>query len=126
LLLLHLGHATGHMGCRWIKRRESARILCGSSQDDVSGYEDGTKAVYTGSVNANRYCSPTKMQDIIQRRTHLLQQLTSQAQLFCRLLSLCRTRLDQRRINNINQHFVTAFPGHLPEAKRFWEIPGAA
>ena len=28
------------------------------SQDDISGYEKGTKAIFNGAVNSDRYCLP--------------------------------------------------------------------
>ncbi|WP_339924349.1 dienelactone hydrolase [uncultured Cyclobacterium sp.] len=83
-------------------------------QDDISGYEDGIKAIYDGAVNANRYLLTYKdarhnvapnppPAESFQKGMHLDE-----------YLRYAEPAWDQRRINNINQHFVTAFLGiHL-------------
>ena len=84
------------------------------SQDDISGYEKGIKAIYEGAVNADRYLltyrnarhnvapnPPPK--EALQPGLHIDE-----------YYRYAEPSWDQRRINNINQHFVTAFLGiHL-------------
>ena len=84
------------------------------SQDDVSGYEKGVKAIYTGSINADRY-----MLVYINARhnvapnpppTQTMQPGMSMDEYY----HYAEPAWNERRINNINQHFVTAFLGiHL-------------
>ena len=83
-------------------------------QDDISGYEDGIKAIYDGAVNANRY-----LLTYINAR-HNVAPNPPPAESFQKGMHLdeylryAEPAWDQRRINNINQHFVTAFLGiHL-------------
>ncbi len=83
------------------------------SQDDVSGYEKGVKAIYLGAVNADRYLltyqnarhntapNPPPPESL---RPDLVDEYNFYAE----------TSWSEYRINNINQHFVTAFLGiHL-------------
>ena len=84
------------------------------SQDDISGYEKGIKAIYNGSVNADRYLltymnarhnvapNPAPVESL-QPGLH-----------FDEYYRYAEPAWNERRINNINQHFVTAFLGiHL-------------
>ena len=81
------------------------------SQDDVSGYEKGTKAIYQAAVNADRYLltyenarhntapnppPPESMQPGMKMDNYY---------------HYAEPAWNERRINNINQHFVTAFLG---------------
>jgi predicted dienelactone hydrolase len=81
--------------------------------DDVSGYEKGIKAIYTGAINADRY-----MLTYINARHNIAPNPPSSATLTPGLnineyYHYAEPSWDQRRINNINQHFVTAFLGKL-------------
>ena len=84
------------------------------SQDDISGYEKGIKAIYNASVNADRYLltymnarhnvapNPAPVESL-QPGLH-----------FDEYYRYAEPSWNERRINNINQHFVTAFLGiHL-------------
>jgi predicted dienelactone hydrolase len=89
-------------------------FLVAGDQDDISGYEKGIKAVYDGAVNANRY-----LLTYINAR-HNVAPNPPPAESFKKGMHLdeylryAEPAWDQRRINNINQHFVTAFLGiHL-------------
>jgi len=86
------------------------------SQDDISGYEKGTKAIYEGAINSDRYLltyfnarhnvapNPPPAESL-KPGLHLDEYLRYADSVW-----------DQRRINNINQHFVTAFLGvHLKQ-----------
>jgi predicted dienelactone hydrolase len=78
------------------------------SKDDVSGYEDGTKAIYESSINANRYLLT------YENARHNVAPNPPPAELFKPgsfgdYYHYAEPAWDERRINNINQHFVTAF-----------------
>ena len=84
------------------------------SLDDVSGYENGIKAIYTGAVNADRY-----LLTYMNARHNIAPNPPPPASLvpdlhFDEYYHYAEPSWDQRRLNNINQHFVTAFIGiHL-------------
>jgi predicted dienelactone hydrolase len=81
------------------------------SQDDVSGYENGTKALFTGAVNANRYLL-TYVNARHNTAPNPPPAETLQPGPFSSdYYHYAEPAWDQRRINNINQHFVTAFLG---------------
>jgi len=95
-------------------------------QDDISGYEDGIKAIYDGAVNANRYLLTYK------NARHNVAPNPPPAESFKKGMHLdeylryAESVWDQRRINNINQHFVTAFLGiHLKgkDYSSFLDLP---
>jgi len=80
------------------------------SKDDVSGYEKGTKAIYESSVNADRYLLT------YENARHNVAPNPPPPELFKRAsfadyYHYAEPAWDQRRINNINEHFVTAFLG---------------
>ena len=80
------------------------------SKDDVSGYENGTKAIYESSVNANRYLLT------YENARHNVAPNPPPPELFkpgsfADYYHYAEPAWEQRRINNINEHFVTAFLG---------------
>ena len=87
------------------------------SKDDISGYEKGIKAIYQGSLNAERYLltyrnarhnvapNPPPV-DAFQEGLPLNEYLRYADSVW-----------DQRRINNINQHFISAFLGLKLQSK---------
>ena len=91
-------------------------FFVGGSQDDISGYEDGIKAIYEGAINADRY-----LLTYIDARHNVAPNPPPPAALQPGLhideyYRYAEPAWDQRRINNINQHFVTAFLGtHLKQ-----------
>ncbi|MEM6699500.1 MAG: alpha/beta fold hydrolase [Bacteroidota bacterium] len=86
------------------------------SQDDVSGYEDGIKAIYEGSVNVDRYLLTYR-----NARHNVAPNPPPTASLqpglhFDEYYRYAEPSWNEKRINNINQHFVTAFLGiHLKQ-----------
>ena len=86
------------------------------SEDDVSGYEKGVKAIYEGAVNADRYLLTYK-----NARHNVAPNPPPPAALkpglhFDEYYRFAEPSWNERRINNINQHFVTAFLGtHLKQ-----------
>lgn len=90
------------------------------SHDDISGYENGIKAIYEGAVNSERHLltymyarhnvapnpPPTESFDT---NLHIDEYLRYGDSVW-----------DQRRLNNLNQHFVTAFLGiHLKSKETY-------
>jgi predicted dienelactone hydrolase len=86
------------------------------SMDDISGFEKGTKAIFEGAVNSDRY-----LLTYVNAR-HNVAPNPPPAEAFepglhiDEYLRYADSVWDMRRINNINQHFVTAFLGlHLKD-----------
>lgn len=98
-------------------------LFIAGDKDDVSGYEEGIKAIYDGAVNSERFLltyinarhntapNPAPMEALDPARP-----LSEYAR-------YSEPAWDSRKINNINQHFVTAFLGFYlkgnEEQKRF-------
>ena len=89
-------------------------FFVGGNQDDISGYEKGIKAIYNLAVNSDRF-----LLTYINARHNVAPNPppaeTMQPGLpFDYYYHYAEPAWDQRRINNINQHYVTAFMGiHL-------------
>lgn len=87
------------------------------SEDDISGYEKGIKAIYEGAVNSDRY-----LLTYINARHNVAPNPPAPETMKPGLhideyLRYADSVWDMRRINNINQHFITAFLGiHLKGA----------
>nr|WP_299068088.1 dienelactone hydrolase [uncultured Allomuricauda sp.] len=91
-------------------------LFVAGSQDDISGYEKGIKAIYEGAINSDRYLltyinarhnvAPNPpLPDTMKPGLHIDEYLRYADSVW-----------DMRRINNVNQHFITAFLGiHLKE-----------
>ena len=89
------------------------------SQDDVSGYEKGIKAIYTGAVNAERYLLTYE-----NARHNVAPNPPPAVALapglpFDEYYRYAEPAWDERRLNNINQHFVTAFLGKYLKGKDY-------
>jgi len=89
------------------------------SLDDISGYEDGTKAMYKGTVNADRYLLTYE-----NARHNIAPNPPPAATLQGGPAAkdyehYSEPSWNERRINNINQHFVTAFLGMHLQRKDF-------
>jgi predicted dienelactone hydrolase len=81
------------------------------SQDDISGYEDGIKAIYKGVVNSDRY-----LLTYMNARHNIAPNPPPPESLKAGLhideyYRYAEPSWNERRINNINQHFITAFLG---------------
>ena len=81
------------------------------SLDDVSGYQDGIKAIYKGAANANRYLLTYE-----NARHNIAPNPPPAASLkagvaFDDYYHYAEPAWNEYRINNINQHFVTGFLG---------------
>jgi len=81
------------------------------SKDDISGYQKGIKAIYEGAIHTERYLLTYE-----NARHNIAPNPPPAAALQAGLdineyLRYADSVWDQRRINNINQHFITAFLG---------------
>ncbi len=112
------GMQRGIWDAEGLKGLKVPTFFVAGSKDDVSGYEDGTKAIYESSVNANRYLLT------YENARHNVAPNPPPAVLykpgsFPDYYHYAEPAWDQRRINNINQHFVTAFLGVYIQHKDF-------
>lgn len=89
-------------------------LFIAGSQDDISGYEKGVKAIYEGAVNADRYLlTYINARHNVAPNPPPLESMKSGLPLE-EYYHYAEPAWNERRINNINQHFVTAFLGiHL-------------
>ncbi|NID12387.1 alpha/beta hydrolase family protein [Fibrivirga algicola] len=89
-------------------------LFVAGSKDDISGYEKGIKAIFDGAVNADRY-----LLTYLNARHNVAPNPPPAESLKPGLhideyYRYAEPAWNERRINNINQHFVTAFLGmHL-------------
>jgi predicted dienelactone hydrolase len=86
-------------------------LFVAGSLDDISGYENGTKAIYEGAVNSERY-----LLTYLDARHNTAPnpapiEALDPARSINEYLRYADSVWDSRRINNVNQHFVTAFLG---------------
>ncbi len=86
-------------------------LFVAGSKDDVSGYEKGIKAIYDGAVNADRY-----LLTYVNGRHNVAPNAPPLAALAPGVSvddynHYAEPVWNEYRINNINQHFVTAFLG---------------
>ncbi len=108
------GMERGIWDAEGLKGLKTPTFFIAGSQDDISGYEKGIKAIYTGTVNANRY-----MLTYMNARHNIAPNPAPAESLKAGLhideyYRYAEPSWDSKRINNINQHFVTVFLGiHL-------------
>lgn len=111
------GMANGVWDADGLAGLKTPTLFVAGSQDDISGYEKGIKAIYEGAVNSNRY-----LLTYINARHNVAPNPPAAATMKPGLhideyLRYADSVWDMRRINNINQHFITAFLGtHLKDA----------
>ncbi len=108
------GMERGVWDAEGLKGLKKPTFFIAGSQDDVSGYEKGIKAIYEGAVNADRYLLTYK-----NARHNVAPNPPPVESLALGLhigeyYRYAEPSWDQRKINNVNQHFLTAFLGiHL-------------
>jgi len=85
-------------------------FLVVGSADDVAGYENGVVKIFDGAVNADRY-----LLTYLNARHNVAPNPPPTANVdYDEYMRYAEPVWDEERINNINQHFVTAFLGiHL-------------
>ena len=101
-------------------------LFISGDQDDVAGYKDGVVRIFEGAVNADRYLLTYQ-----GGRHNSAPNPPSPAMWssFDDFMSYSEPVWDSGRINNINQHFVTAFLGiHLKAEplRAYLELPPLA
>lgn len=120
------GMARGVWDAEGLKGLKTPTFFVAGSQDDISGYENGIKAIYNGAINAQRYLLTYK------NARHNVAPNPPPAESLAPGLNIdeyyryADSTWDQRKINNVNQHFVTAFLGvHLKseDHSKYLEIP---
>lgn len=108
------GMERGVWDAEGLKGLKTPTFFVAGSQDDISGYEKGIKVIYNGATNANRY-----MLTYVNARHNVAPNPPPAESLkaglpFDEYYRYAEPSWSERRINNINQHFVTAFLGiHL-------------
>ncbi len=114
------GMVQGVWDTETLKGLKVPTFFIAGSQDDISGYENGIKAIFEGAVNADRYLLT------YANARHNVAPNPPPAEALKPGLHIdeyyryAEPSWDQRRMNNINQHFVSAFLGiHLKEEKSF-------
>lgn len=97
-----------------LKGLKTPTFFVAGNQDDISGYQKGIKAIFDGAKNADRY-----MLTYLNARHNVAPNPPPVASLqpgrhIDEYYRYAEPSWDQRKLNNINQHFVTAFLGtHL-------------
>jgi len=120
------GMERGVWNAEGLKGLRVPTFFVAGSQDDISGYEKGIKAIFEGAINADRYLltyenarhnvapnPPPK--ESLQPGLHIDE-----------YYRYADATWDQRKINNVNQHFVTAFLGTQlknQDYSKFLDIP---
>ena len=110
------GMARGVWDAETLKGLKVPTFFVAGSQDDISGYEKGTKAIYTAAINSDRY-----LLTYVNARHNIAPNPPPAEALQSGLhideyYRYAEPSWDERRINNINQHFITAFLGiHLKQ-----------
>ncbi len=97
-----------------LKGLQVPTFFVAGNQDDISGYEKGIKAIYEGATNTERYLlTYDNARHNVAPNPPPAESL-QQGLPFDEYYRYAEPSWDQRRMNNINQHFVTAFLGiHL-------------
>ncbi len=113
------GMQRGVWDAEGLKGLKVPTFFIAGSQDDISGYEDGIKAIYKGAVNADRY-----LLTYMNARHNVAPNPPPAESLkpglhFDEYYRYAEPAWNERRINNINQHFVTAFMGINLKKKEF-------
>jgi predicted dienelactone hydrolase len=108
------GMQRGVWDANGLKGLKVPTFFVAGNQDDISGYEDGIKAIYKGAVNSDRYLlTYANARHNVAPNPPPPQSLKAGLH-FDEYYRYAEPAWNERRINNINQHFVTAFLGiHL-------------
>ena len=108
------GMERGIWDAEGLKGLKVPTFFVAGSQDDISGYEKGIKAIYAGTINANRYLlTYANARHNIAPNPPPAESLKPGLHID-EYYRYAEPAWNERRINNINQHFVTAFLGvHL-------------
>jgi predicted dienelactone hydrolase len=105
------GMQRGAWDAEGLKGLKTPTFFIAGNQDDISGYEDGIKKIYTGTINADRYLLT------YMNARHNIAPNPPPAESLKEGLHIdeyyryAEPAWNERRINNINQHFITVFLG---------------
>ena len=94
-------------------------LFIAGNQDDVSGYEKGTRAIYNAAVNADRYLLTYENARHNVAPNPPPPESMKTGMKMDDYYHYAEPAWNERRINNINQHFVTAFLGSWLQQKDF-------
>lgn len=103
------GMTQGVWNAEGLKGLQTPTFFIAGSEDDISGYENGIKAIYQGAVNSDRYLLTYR------NARHNVAPNPPPAESLAPGLHIdeyyryADPNWDMRRINNINQHFISAF-----------------
>jgi predicted dienelactone hydrolase len=108
------GMERGVWDAEGLKGLKTPTFFIAGSQDDISGYEKGIKAIYEGAVNADRFLLTYKnARHNVAPNPPPVESLAPGLHID-EYYRYAEPSWDQRKLNNINQHFITAFLGiHL-------------
>jgi predicted dienelactone hydrolase len=94
-------------------------FLVAGNQDDVSGYEKGTKAIYNAALNADRYLLTYENARHNTAPNPPAPETMLPGMKMDDYYHYAEPAWNERKINNINQHFVTAFLGIFLQHKDY-------
>ncbi len=105
------GMQRGVWNAEGLQGLKTPTFFIAGSQDDVSGYEDGIKAIYKGAVNTTRYLLTYENARHNVAPNPPPPETFKPGVSFSEYAHYAEPSWKESRINNINQHFVTAFLG---------------
>ena len=105
------GMENGFWNAEGLKGVKVPTLFVAGGKDDISGYEKGVKVIYDGAINSERY-----MLTYLNARHNIAPnppttEVMTPGIHIDEYLRYADSVWDQRRINNVNQHFITAFMG---------------
>ncbi|MDA0196677.1 MAG: dienelactone hydrolase [Bacteroidetes bacterium] len=113
------GMERGVWNAEGLKGLSVPTFFVAGSQDDISGYEKGIKAIFEGAINSDRYLlTYENARHNVAPNPPPVESLAPGLH-FDEYYRYAEPSWDERRINNINQHFVTAFLGIHLKQKEF-------
>jgi len=105
------GMTRGVWDAEGLKGLKTPTFFVAGSQDDISGYDNGIKAIYSGVVNTERYLLTYKnARHNVAPNPPPVESLAPGLPID-EYYRYADSSWDQRKINNVNQHFITAFLG---------------
>jgi len=120
------GMERGVWDAEGLKGLKIPTLFVAGSQDDISGYEKGIKAIYEGAVNADRYLLTYRDARHNVAPNPPPREALAPGLHIDEYYRYADATWDQRKINNVNQHFVTAFIDSLLKGKdssKYLDIP---
>lgn len=107
------GANNGFFSQETVKNLEVPSFFAAGAQDDVAGYENGTRQLYKWAQNSESYLLTFKnARHNIAPNAYGVNPLLSVEMDAAQLMRYNEPVWDNRRLNNIIQHFATAFMGN--------------